>query len=504
MQSLAPSKPILSDEQPLDLLIIGGGPIGLATALGAIHHGAKRVLVVEQARSLEKLGQHIELHPYALNAIRLINPQILEKLTPFLKYPSVDKPKYNIVNVDAQTISTPSRDTKTAVLLWWQLQQLLISLLPTPNMLLLNHRLVDITHNGYEQLSNATFIVNRPTQTKYMNWEGDRLKGFSDSSSSSILQNASLKSHSFDHLQSDGAVQKVHIRAKIIVGADGIDSVVRRCIYRDIDKQWEPFSNAVYTGLVRISVSGTPDIFDRRERSIVDKYLGNHFFSCIVCRKQDVVHGAVRMLVFRAVGKEVPFKLKFIFYLPFEEHTIRESSADRIMELAVKQLRAFSYPEDVIGLIESFWEVQSSKRHSIRPLHILPVTYPVPFETMGTVSKVDYPEGFNRPWYHKRMVLVGDALHASPPIIPAGAAMGMEDVYELVSRMSQSNVWNENSGADISEELLESVFTEYREARLERLCFVQKRVINMPSDYAIEENKRQIEKLMDYKSLPVE
>lgn len=52
---------------------------------------------------------------------------------------------------------------------------------------------------------------------------------------------------------------------------------------------------------------------------------------------------------------------------------------------------------------------------------------------------IEGPPGLVRPFAYKRVFMVGDALHWCPPLMDMGAAMGFEDVFELIVQMGRRN-----------------------------------------------------------------
>ncbi|MFO0142066.1 MAG: FAD-dependent oxidoreductase, partial [Aphanizomenon sp.] len=46
-------------EKVYDVIIVGAGPIGLATAIGLYQRGIENILVIDQARSFRQVGQII-------------------------------------------------------------------------------------------------------------------------------------------------------------------------------------------------------------------------------------------------------------------------------------------------------------------------------------------------------------------------------------------------------------------------------------------------------------
>lgn len=493
------------NDAPLDLLVIGGGPVGLSTALGAIHRGAKRVLVVEQARTLTKAGQFIDLFPNALHACHLLHPEIMAKLEPFTYSPEEGGAKFGVVNVDGEPLKSQygASNVKTVKLKWWKLQEVLISLLPRRDMFLLNHHLVDVTHED-EHTACASFIVNRHLQNDYRNWEGDNAAQKSDQMGSSVSHSVGLQTceTDVDTWRVAGA-QVVKIRAKVVIGADGINSTVRRCIYRDVRPGWELFAKPVYTGLLRMFAKGFSNIEMRDEKFIRETYVRKCAICRVIRREEDMgpeaVHAVLNAACDAAEGAgEDRVYWTCGFYVPFDEDALKRSSKKEVIDMALQRVQKDGFPEEMIRLSRSLWEKTDTEKQWLRPLYVIPACEPKAFEEMKTTTGRKYPEGFYRPWWHKRTVLVGDALHASPPFLSQGVAMGMEDGYEVVARLGKSGVWRCKDGEGVSEDVLRDKFEGFRKARFERLCYMQKHTMNRCSEYNGEEIGKEMNALWHF------
>lgn len=488
-----------NNSKAFDLLVVGAGPIELSAALGAIERGAKNVLIVEQARELTKAGRMVDIVPNALTATQLICPAMYEKVKPFLFISDNKTAKFSSISVTGESlysISSCERGDAIAMLRWWHLQEILISLLPDKDMLLLNHQLVDLIHENDEVVC-AQFVANRQQTNKYKNWEGDdekKINADGSRSVSSILHTAGLTAQPFEYTtEIPTETRTVKFRAKLIIGADGINSTARRCIYRESGDGWEKYAGAVYSGLVRMGALGNPKIPKEDEQTITDKYVKTHLTCMMTCEKEKVTSQSMRAVIVRPVKREQNgWKWKCVFYVAFDESRLATLSAKDVKDSIHEIAESSGFPEEIVKLSKALWEDNESNTKSIRALYIVPVEHPAPYERLSTANEVDYPTDFARPWYHKRVVLVGDALHASPPFHAQGNGMGMEDVHELMVRLAAGGAWSSESSS-LSEQTLGSIFEEYRKARRERICFLHKITINRESEYnweAVHSNRK--------------
>jgi len=64
-----------------DVLIVGAGLVGLATALGLHQRGIHNILVIDQTHNFRPVGQVLDLLPNGLKALKCIEPQAYEAIT---------------------------------------------------------------------------------------------------------------------------------------------------------------------------------------------------------------------------------------------------------------------------------------------------------------------------------------------------------------------------------------------------------------------------------------
>ncbi|MGA9378590.1 MAG: FAD-dependent oxidoreductase, partial [Phormidium sp.] len=55
-----------------DVVIVGAGPIGLATAIGLRQRGMENILVIDRTRAFRQVGQVIDLLPNGLTALKYL------------------------------------------------------------------------------------------------------------------------------------------------------------------------------------------------------------------------------------------------------------------------------------------------------------------------------------------------------------------------------------------------------------------------------------------------
>lgn len=482
--------------QPVDLLVVGAGPIGLCTAVGALHRGAKHILIVDQTHSFRPVGQYIDLLPNAINSLHFLCPRILDKLEPFLRTQTAGKLSKFVTDVDGEFVTDTKQDVqfdkRLATVSWRQLQILLLGLLPD-NIVVLNHQLVDVRQEG--EFAVAEFVVGRRRANKFKNWEGDdKPEAGDDKSEAGDDLGDTLTPFTDVGVAEDGG-RRVTCCARVVVGADGINSAARRSVYRD-EGIAERYATAVYTGLVRILLMGHTKLEERDERFLAEKHVKPDTINVITCKESDVTCESIRLMLSKSTNKKFSFSWLTMIFAALDEEQLSVYSPYEVFYAALEEQSRRGFPQEIIRLQQELWD-DSAFDNIVRPMFVVPATHPMPFERLNTSEQVDYPEGFRRPWYHRRLVLAGDAKHAAPPFLAQGTAMGIEDACVLVSGLNAAGVWEE--GKEVSEEQLEKTFKAYVKDRMERVCMFQKHTMNRVSEYDEETARNVRGKLWSFK-----
>ncbi|MEO0685886.1 MAG: FAD-dependent monooxygenase, partial [Cyanobacteria bacterium J06649_11] len=63
-----------------DVVIIGAGPVGLATANGLRHRGINNILVLDQTKAFRRVGQGVDILPNGLKALKCLYNQAYEEV----------------------------------------------------------------------------------------------------------------------------------------------------------------------------------------------------------------------------------------------------------------------------------------------------------------------------------------------------------------------------------------------------------------------------------------
>ena len=69
-----------TSQEIYDVVVVGAGPIGLATAIGLRKRGIENVLVIDQTRAFRQVGQTLDLLPNGLKALKHLDPNAYEEV----------------------------------------------------------------------------------------------------------------------------------------------------------------------------------------------------------------------------------------------------------------------------------------------------------------------------------------------------------------------------------------------------------------------------------------
>jgi FAD binding domain len=373
------------------------------------------------------------------------------------------------------------------------LQGILLEALADDVVVITNHQIVDVEHlemggDGMLDCVRADFIVNRQRVNPYVNWmSNDDQFGERDS------VDTSSSSHADD---ANGMPRSSSMFARVIVGADGVNSRCRSIVYRCVGgaagTEWERSSDAEYSGLCFIQSAGTPELSEYLTNALDDKYFEEGSVSTVVCCRKSVESIlSPRVIVSKQASASTTCPLRFISLLvALPEGAVRESSRQSVVEKAVEAMSGSGFDQALVALGSKMWLSEDCKV-IIRPMHVVPVDHPAPFDRLSTANpQPDYPESFYRPWGYGRIILAGDALHAMPPMLAQGTAQGFEDIAELIPFLEASQVWNvinpRPCGTNGDLHAIARVVSRYRAARIERVSTSQRFTMNRLSEHDIQ------------------
>lgn len=92
-------------ERVCDVLIVGAGPVGLATAIALRQRGIDNIMVIDQTRSFRRVGQVVDILPNGLKALKYIDEQAYQKV----KQVGLEFTKVRRQNSEGKASSNPQK-----------------------------------------------------------------------------------------------------------------------------------------------------------------------------------------------------------------------------------------------------------------------------------------------------------------------------------------------------------------------------------------------------------
>ncbi|MEA5504511.1 NAD(P)/FAD-dependent oxidoreductase [Halotia wernerae UHCC 0503] len=460
------SNSVASSASPVeiyDVVVVGAGPIGLATAIGLRKRGIENILVIDQTRAFRQVGQILDLLPNGLKAIKYLDPNAYEEVKKsainFLnstqpnheksiniasdKNPPKTSRQWVYKNLQGQPIRSIPLDFddwfrdygEGRVSIPWYILQTTLRHLLSPDQVKANHRcinVVDEPENGCVRIdcvSDTTIEAN-----PYAYWaDGQKQNDMQPQIVDTTPQESATKS----------------FRAKLIVAADGINSTVRKILYTNSPDH--DFAKPEYSGFAAISCREITHIPNELQTQIKEKFFPD---SSVVTISNDETSRDpactqdTRMMLFRRQADQLGYVLHLV--LPLD--VLQGKSGSSLIQLAVQELEKASFPDVLKQLVS----VSPSAKMEQRPYYI---------HRAVTADSVEIQSA----WSAGRIVLVGDAAHGMPPFMAQGANQGFEDallVATLIAKIAKENNWDDPP-------TLTKAFEKYEHLRRPIMAYVQ-------------------------------
>ncbi|SRR5579883_963806 len=441
-----------------DVVIVGAGPVGLATAIGLRKRGIDNILVIDQTRAFRQVGQIVDLLPNGLKALKYIDHNAYEavktaSLTFVNSQPSDDEknteaiepkppkasPEWVSKNLQGQIVRSVSLSFDVwfkkygegrVSISWYDLQTTLRRLLPE-DQVKPNHRCVNVVDEQefgcvrLDCVSDASVEAN-----PYAYW--------ADGQKNSDTQFQNLESTSQSEITTS-------FRAKLVVAADGINSTVRRILCSNSSKQ--TFANPEYSGFAAIYCRDLPDIPNELRSHLEEKFFAGSPIVTVTnyeLSSASAFSECPRMLLINRQS------IGYLVHVPVPLHSVLGKSGSDLLDLALQELEKAGFPDALKELVR----LSPPENMLQRPYYI---------------HRAAISENMSLAWSTPRVVLVGDAAHGMPPFMAQGANQGFEDamvVTTLINHIAKENHWD-------NKHAIASAFEKYESLRRPFMEYIQ-------------------------------
>lgn len=426
-----------------DVVIVGAGPIGLATAIGLRKCGIENILVVDQTRAFRQVGQVLDILPNGLKTLKYIDEQAYAAVKQtgmgFMnsrqsqQQPAKTSRKWVYKNLQGETIrSIPlefdhwwqNYGEGRVSIAWYDLQTTLRTLIPEDRVKP-NHRCLNVVDEPENNCVCIDCVSDLGTEANpYAYWN---------------------ESEKVDHSQPQNLETK-SFRAKLIVAADGINSTIRRVLYKDTP--YSDYAQPQYSGFAAISCQEITAIPQELQTEIEEKFLTD--CPVVTISNASEITASVdepRMMLFRRPGG----LMAYILHLAVSRESLQNKSDSSLIDLAMQQLEKAGFPDILLALVR----LSPPANMQQRPYYIHHAT---------TSASTTQP-----PWSRGKVVLVGDAAHGMPPFVAQGVNQGFEDalaITRLIANIAVNNHWDDTQA-------IAKAFQKYENLRRPMMQYIQ-------------------------------
>lgn len=448
----------LSSPYPIeiyDVVIVGAGPVGLATAIGLHQRGIENILVIDQTRSFRQVGQIIDLLPNGLKALRAIDFNAYEEVkkkglifsnptqsnhektsgTTDQRKPPKTTRKWIQKNLKGEIIWSFSLNYEDwfkeygegrVSIAWYDLQTTLRHQLPQDRVKV-NHRCINLVNEPELGCVRVDCVSDLGVEANpYAYWTDRQTQEDAPSLNSEAISQQ---------------LAKTSIRAKLVVAADGINSTVRRVLYTD--SPYQAFTKPEYSGFAAVGCGEMSEIPNVLLTELQEKFFEDSPIVTILndeISRESSCMESPRMMLFHRPGGS----LGYVIHLPLPLEALNEMPGRELIDLAVQQLENADFP----NVLKQLVRLSPLANLLRRPYYIHRATLANSLQLPSTrrLNTENQSMEIQPPWSAGRVVLVGDAAHGMPPFIAQGANQGLEDaltVVTLIANIRDKHHWDD-------------------------------------------------------------
>ncbi|MEO1763412.1 MAG: NAD(P)/FAD-dependent oxidoreductase [Cyanobacteria bacterium J06629_18] len=449
-----------------DVVIVGAGPVGLAIANGLRERGIENILVLDQTRAFRKVGQGLDILPNGLKALKCLSQEAYEEVIKIAKSvtkpenSSQSSPKWFVRDLKGEAIRSIALNFDEWVenygegrisVSWFDLQTALRNLIPQEQVKA-NHRCVNVAFDSNQEYVRVDCVSDMTVEANpYAHWDSE-------------AQNNQFKAQNISKNtnQNTESLEKKSFQAKLVIAADGINSTVRKILYKDSD--YQVFSRPEYSGYAAIICSEIDNLPTEIQTEIQEKFLHNSRIVTITedndLRESDCEQPSRMMLL-----NMKPGQFTYLVHVPVELSQLREDSR---IEVTLKELERSDYPNAIKELVRL--SKPEHMHHRTYYIHRATVSDSLPFPESASLHTKDNFPSLQLPWYKDKVVLVGDAAHGMPPFAAQGVNQGLEDaliIAKLISEIAARDKLND-------ENAIQEAFEKYEKIRRPIMEYIQK------------------------------
>ncbi len=459
-----------------DVVVVGAGPVGLATAIGLRQRGIENILVIDQTRAFRQVGQVVDLLPNGLKALKYIDftayNQVKKKGMKISNptqsndqetagktqepQPPKTSPEWAYKNLKGQKLlSFPLKYDDWLNLYgegrvsigWYDLQTTLRHLLPDDRVKA-NHRCINVVNEPDTGCVRVDCVSDLGAENNpYAHWTNGQ-QDVQSQDSETISQQWGNKS----------------IRARLVVAADGINSMVRRVLYTDTS--YHAFARPEYSGFAAVGCLRITKVPNELLTELQEKFfenspivtiLNDELFSQPVCREDPNM-----MLIQRLDGS-----LGYLMHLALPLEELKEPG-NELINLALQQLEKAGFPNVFKQLVSL--SPPANLLHRPYYIHRATLSDSLPFPSTAHLNAEPDSGNNQLAWSAGRIVLVGDAAHGMPPFMAQGANQGFEDalaVVTLIANIQDKQDWDDT-------QVIATIFEKYERLRRPFMVCIQK------------------------------